>query len=342
LDSINFQFADTGNLVWLAVIPLLGVVSIYGRVQKKKSLHRFASSELLPFLSNSVSLHKQRLKTGLLFASMLFLVFTLMRPQGNPVEKTIKKRGRDLVFVMDVSRSMLAEDLKPNRLGRAKQLVSDVVDVLEGDRVGLLVFAGSTAIKCPLTLDYNYFKNVLNRVTINDVTRGGTAIGDAIRTVSDRVFYDQDTKYRDIILITDGEDHESFPVEAAEGAAKRGIKIHTIGLGDPDGANIPIRSSGTYSLLKHQDQTIKTRLDETTLKKIAEVTQGVFIPVRTNLVDLADLYRDYIAVLEKRETESKESKVWSELFQFFLGIVIVLLMAEALISEKGKNFGKLS
>ncbi len=340
MDSISFQFANTGNLVLLIVIPLLGAVFTFGWIQKKRSLNRFASLELLPYLTKSVSFHKQRLKTGLLFVSILLLVFTLMRPQGNPVEKTIKKRGRDLVFVIDVSRSMLAEDLRPNRLGRAKQLVSEVVDVLEGDRVGLLVFAGSTAIKCPLTLDYNYFKNVLNRITINDVSRGGTLIGDAIRTVSDRVFYDQDNKYRDIILITDGEDHESFPVEAAEGAAKREIRIHTVGLGDPDGANIPIRSSGTYSLLKHQNQTIKTRLDETTLKKIAEVTHGVFIPVRTNLVDLADLYRDYIAVAEKRETESKESKIWSELFQFFLGIVIVLLMVETLISEKGKGIGK--
>ncbi len=289
---------------------------------------------MLPFLLSDLSVPKRRSRVILFFVALLFLVITLMRPQGNPAEKTVKKRGRDLVFVIDVSRSMLAEDLKPNRLGRAKQIVSEVIDVIEGDRVGLLVFAGSTAIKCPLTLDYNYFKNVLRQIGPQDVSRGGSLIGDAIRTVSDRLFYDQDNKYRDIIIITDGEDHESFPVEAAEGAAKRGIRIHTVGLGDPEGSNIPIRDSGTYNLLKYKNKAVKSRLDEATLKKIAEVTRGIFVPVQTNLVDLAGLYQDYIAVAEKRETESRESRIWSELFQFFLGIAIVLLMIEMLIGEK--------
>ena len=298
----------------------------------------FARPELLPFLASECSRPKQFVKIFLLFTAMMFLGFTLMRPQGNPVEKTIKKRGRDLVFVIDVSRSMLAEDLRPNRLGRAKQLVSEVVDILEGDRVGLLIFAGATAIKSPLTLDYNYFKNTLGKISPDDVNRGGTHIGDAIRTVSDRLFYDQDNKFRDIILITDGEDHESFPVEAAESAGERGIKIHTVGLGDPDGANIPIRQSGTYNLLKFQDKNVKTRLDETTLKKIAEVTHGIFVPGRTDLVDLAELYQKHIAVAEKREVKSKETRVWNELFQFFLSIAILLIMFEALMGERRKVF----
>ncbi len=332
-----FRFAAIENSVWLVAIPLLGLIFLYGWYQKNRLLSRFASKQMLPDLTPSVSITKRRLKLILLLIAALFLAFTLMRPQGNPVEKIVKKRGRDLVFVVDVSRSMLAEDLKPNRLGRAKQIISDVVAILEGDRIGLLVFAGSTAIKSPLTLDYNYFLNILNRIGPEDVSRGGTSIGDAIRTVSDRLFYDQDNKYRDIIIITDGEDHESFPVEAAEEAAKRGIRIHTVGLGDPDGSNIPIRNSGTYSLLKHDNKTVKSRLDETTLKKIAEVSRGVFVPVRTNLVDLADLYRNYIAVADKRETESKESKIWSELFQFFLVISVLLLMLEALISERIAN-----
>lgn len=337
-----FQFASVEHSAWLGLIPLLGIVFYYSWYRKNKLLIRFANQQMLPGLVASVSTSKRLTKQVLLLLASLFLVFTLMRPQGNPVEKTVKKRGRDLVFVVDVSRSMLAEDLKPNRLGRAKQIISDVVAILEGDRIGLLVFAGSTAIKSPLTLDYNYFLNVLNNIGPDDVNRGGTLLGDAIRTVSDRMFYDQDNKYRDIIIITDGEDHESFPVEAAEAAAKRGIRIHTVGLGDPDGSNIPIRDAGTYNLLKHQNQTVKSKLDESTLKKIAEVSRGIFVPVRTNLVDLADLYRDYIAVAEKRETESKESKIWNELFQFFLGVAILLLMCETLISDKNTRFSSSS
>ncbi len=337
-----FQFNNITNLVWLIAVIAVGLLIVYSNYRKKKALSEFADGTLHPLLMRDLSITRRQIKQIFVLSALVFVVFTLMRPQGNPVERTVKKRGRDLVFVIDVSRSMLAEDLKPNRLGRAKQIVTDVVDVIEGDRVGLLVFAGSTAIKCPLTLDYNYFKNVLQRISPDDVNRGGSLIGDAIRTVSDRLFYDQDNKYRDIIIITDGEDHESFPVEAAEGAAKRGIRIHTVGLGDPSGSNIPLRDSGSYNLLKYKDQTVKSRLDESTLKKIAEVTRGVFVPVRTNLVDLAELYRDYIAVEEKRETEAKESKIWSELFQFFLGVAIVLLMIESLLGERTGHLVKSS
>ncbi len=319
---------------WFVTIPVIIAIFLYGLYRKKRGMEKFANPALIPYLTTQFSHQKQGIKIALLVLSTIFLVLTLMRPQGNPVTKTIRKKGRDLVFVVDISRSMLAEDLKPNRLGRAKQLISDVINILEGDRIGLLVFAGATAVKCPLTLDYHYFENILARVSIRDINRGGTHIGDAIRTVTDRLFYDRDNKYRDIILITDGEDHESFPIEAAEVAAKRGIRIHTVGLGDPDGANIPLRRDGSYALLKYKDQTVKTKLDETTLKKIAEITHGVFIPVRTNLADLAQLYRDYITIAEKQELESKESKVWSELFQFFLGVAILLLMVEFLLGER--------
>ncbi|MBU2647264.1 VWA domain-containing protein [bacterium] len=329
-----FQFANTDNSIWFALIPLIAGFWIYGQFRKKRSLALYANLRMHPSLGDQFSPPKQWVRTVLVFGSLILLILTLMRPQGNPVVQTVKKRGRDLVFVIDVSRSMLAEDLGPNRLGKAKQLVSDVVDILEGDRVGLLIFAGASAIKSPLTLDYNYFKNVLARISPEDISRGGTHIGDAIRMVSERLFYDRDNKYRDVILITDGEDHESFPIEAAEEAASRGIRIHTVGLGDPDGTPIPIRQSGTYSLLKYQNETVKSRLDETTLKKIAEITKGVFIPVRTRRVDLADLYHNHIATAEKREAESRQSKVWSELFQFFLGFAIILLMVEAILGER--------
>jgi Ca-activated chloride channel homolog len=329
-----FQFLEINNIYWLIILPLLVFLFIYGNYQKKKALHKFAHDSQIPFLTAQFSYPKQWVRYSLLIIATVFLILTLMRPQGNPVSRTIKKKGRDLVFVIDVSRSMLAEDLKPNRLERAKQMVSDVLDILEGDRVGLLIFAGATAIKSPLTLDYNFFRNILNRISPSDINRGGTHIGDAIRTVSNRLFYNRDNKYRDIILITDGEDHESFPVEAAEAAAKIGIKIHTIGIGNPDGANIPIRNKNTYSLLKYKDTTITSKLDESVLKKISETTSGVFIPVRTDLADLAGFYKEYIATAEKQEMESKESKVWSELYQFFLAVSIVLLMIDTLIGER--------
>lgn len=329
-----FQFAAVDNLIWALVLPLFAGGWAYAVYRRKQSLERYADLDTHPMLGEQHSPPKQWLRMFLILAGLLLLVITLMRPQGNPEVETVRKRGRDLVFVIDVSRSMLAEDLRPNRLGRAKQLVRDVVGILEGDRVGLLVFSGASAVKCPLTLDYHYFRNILDRISPDDISRGGTAIGDAIRTVSERLFYDNDNRFRDVILITDGEDHESFPIEAAEKAAERGIRIHTVGLGDPDGSTIPIRQSGTYRLLKHDNDIVITRLDETTLKKIAEITKGVFVPVQTHRVDLADLYQAHIATAEKREAESSETRVWSELFQFFLGIAIILLMAESLLGER--------
>jgi len=328
-----FRFAEIENIYWILILFVVILTYFYSFYRKKQALLKLADPALHAQLTDRFSLTKQWVKFIFVITALLMLIITLLRPQGDPVTKTIKKQGRDLVFVLDISKSMLAEDLKPNRLERAKQLISDVVDVLEGDRVALLVFAGSTAIKSPLTLDYYYFKNILSRISPDDVNKGGTNIGDAIRVVSQRLFYDQDNKFRDIILITDGEDHESFPLEAAEDAAQKGIRINTVGLGNPDGANIPIRQTENYSLLKYKSKVVETRLDETTLKKISEITKGVFIPVRTNLVDLADLYKDYIASSLKNVVESKKSKIWSELYQFFLGIAIIFLMVETVLGE---------
>lgn len=335
-----FQFAEVENIYWLSLLPLIGGLYFFSLHLKKKRLLLFSSAQLLPQLNRYFSYPKLYLRLVLILLTLIFLTLTLMRPQGNPVTQMVKKSGRDLFFILDVSKSMLAEDIKPNRLERAKQLISDVLDILEGDRVGLIVFAGGAVLKSPLTLDYYYFKNVLRQVSVNDVSRGGTHIGDAIRMVSEKLFYDQDNKYRDIILITDGEDHDSYPIEAAVAAEKKGIRIHPVGLGSPDGAHIPLRTEESLSLLKFQKKNITTRLDEPTLNKIAEITHGVFVPVRTNRVDLADLYTNHIAVAEKQEHESKTSSVWSELFQFFLGIAIFLLMIESLLGEHKLRFQK--
>lgn len=335
-----FQFAEVENIYWLFVIPLVIGLYFFSIYRKKKRLLLFSSPQLLPQLNRYFSYPKLYFRIILISVALIFLTLTLMRPQGNPTTQTITKKGRDIFFILDISKSMLAEDIKPNRLERAKQLISDVIDILEGDRVGLIVFAGNSVLKSPLTLDYHYFKNTLRHVSINDISRGGSHIGDAIRMVSEKLFYDQDNKYRDIILITDGEDHESFPIEAAISAEKKGIRIHPVGLGSPDGANIPLRENNGVKLLKFEEKNITTRLDEETLNKIAEITHGVFVPVRTNLVDLADLYTDYIATSEKQEHESKTSSVWSELFQFFLGISILLLMIESIIGEHKLRFRK--
>jgi len=272
------------------------------------------------------------LKAGLILVSIFFLVLAIMRPQGDPVEQKVIKKLLDVIFLLDISKSMLAADIKPNRLERAKIAISDVLDKMEGDRVGLVVFAGTAALKCPLTHDYNFFRTVLDRVSVNDISKGGSLIGDAIRMAVDKMFSGVEGKYKDIILITDGDDQDSFPVEAAEQAARAHVRIHTVGLGDPDGTRIPDPSGG---FIKYNGQVVRSGLNADLLREIAAATPGgVYIPVGTGTMDLGELYRKVIATSEKTEQESKRAKIWQEWYQFFLGIGIVLLSVEWFISER--------
>jgi len=323
----QFKFADMKWLWLIFIVPALGFLYAYAFYQKNRALRAFASMPTLKFISSSVSRPKQIVKGGLLLLSTVFLILTLMRPWGDPRQETVRRRGRDVVFLLDVSKSMLAEDLKPNRLDRAKIAIGDVMKIMTGDRVGLIVFAGNNALKCPLTHDYDFFLTVLERVSPSDVSRGGTNIGDAVRVAIRRVFGQKEGRFRDVILITDGEDHDTLPVNAAEEAAKHGIRIHTVGLGSPDGTRIRI-PGGEYHT---------SALNEKLLREIAAATVGTYIPVRTGNMDLGELYRKVIAAAEKKEEQSRKATVWSEWYQSFLLVGVVLLVIESMVGEIRKR-----
>ena len=330
----QFKFGDLRWLWLIFIVPVLALLYAYAFHHKSRALKTFASVKTLTFLSSSVSRKRQLLKAGLLLLSTVFAVLTLMRPWGDPREETVRKKGRDVVFLLDVSKSMLAQDLKPNRLQRAKMAIEDALNIMEGDRVGLVIFSGNNALKCPLTHDYDFFRTMLEKVSPDDVSRGGTNLGDAIRTATKKVFGGKEGKYRDIILITDGEDHGSMPIEAAEEAAKHGIRIHTVGLGSPDGTRVPI-SGGQY--LRYNDEYVRSRLDEKLLREIAAATLGTCIPVRTGTMDLGQLYSQVIATAAKREEESRRATVYSEWYQSFLLVALSLLVIESLIGERRKE-----
>lgn len=233
----------------------------------------------------------------------------------------------------------MAEDLAPNRLERAKYAIGDMVSRLEGDRVGLVVFAGTAALKCPLTLDYGFFNLMLEDVDINSIARGGTMIGDAVRKVLDEGFDDQEKKYKDLILITDGEDHDSFPVEAAEEAGRRGVRLIAIGLGDENqGKRIPVTNEfGQKSFLTYEGQEVWSKLDAGTLRKMANATPGGrYLNVATGTIDLGDVYSKLIAGEEKREIESLTIKLYEEKYQIFLFVALFMLLAEMVVSERKK------
>jgi Ca-activated chloride channel family protein len=323
------------SFLWLALVPVL--FYLWARYRRKRALRLFVEPELLSRISMNVNPARRLWKLLLVTLSVIFIVFALSRPAWNPKPQTVERRGRDIVFVLDVSKSMLAEDLAPNRLERAKFAIKDMIKSLRGDRVALVVFAGSAVLKCPLTLDYGFFRQMLERVNVNSVSRGGTLIGDAIRKALEDGFGDQEKKYKDIILITDGEDHDSFPVKAAEEAFNRGVRIIAIGLGDEDqGKRIPITDdSGRKVFLKYKGREVWSKLDATTLRKMANATDGgKYLNVATGNIDLGEVYRKLIAGEEKRKMESKTIKLYEEKFQIFLAIAIALLVFEMFVTER--------
>jgi len=324
-------------LLWL--LPIMAAVYGYSFYRKRQSLKAFAGSELLNRINVSVSVKRQVVKATLLLTAVLAIVVALTGPGWNPKPEKIQRKGRDIVVLLDVSRSMLAEDIYPNRLARAKLEISELLEELQGDRIGIIAFAGLPIVRCPLTGDYAFAKLALAELTPDSVSRGGTNIGDAIRKATDEVFDQQQRDYKDIILITDGEDHESFPEMAAEKAAQEGIRIFAIGLGDEsEGKRIPItESDGKKKFLKYKGEEQWSKLDSDTLRKIVYATAGgKYVPWGTGDFNLTEFYRQTIATSEKKQLESTTTLRYDEKFQIFIALALGLLMIEALVSDRKK------
>ena len=308
--------------------------------RKAKTLRILANSEMLRKINTSVSLKKQIFKAFLLVAAFISIVAALTEPKWNPQAQKIKRKGRDVVILLDTSRSMLAEDIKPSRLERSKIAITDLMETLKGDRIAIVTFAGNSVIKCPLTQDYAFVRMALADISSESTSRGGTMIGDAIRKAVEEVFDRKSREYKDVILITDGEDHESFPVQAAEKAASEGIRIIAIGLGDEDqGSRIPITGpDGEKSFLKYEGREVWSRLDGDTLRKVVYATEGgKYLSVEPGTtLDLGEIYEKLIAPAEKRELESVTMTRYDEKFQVFLALGIGLIICEVLISERKK------
>ncbi len=325
-------------LLW--VVVLLAGLYVYAARRRAVAIRRFADASLLGRLNLTVSGSARAWKAVGTLTALGLIVLALARPAWNPEPKTVHRQGRDVVFLVDVSKSMFADDLLPNRLERAKLAIGDCLEVLEGDRVGLVVFAGTAVVKCPLTLDYGFFRMMLSSLSPGEVSRGGTLIGDALRRSLEDVFDDKDSKYRDVVLITDGEDHDSFPVEAAQEAGRRGVRLIAIGLGDEtQGRRVPVVDErGRQTFLTYEGQEVWTKLDATTLREMASVTpDGQYLNVATGAFDLGQIYLDLIASAKRRELEDQTVTLYEEKFQVFLGIAILLLCIETVVSERKRN-----
>ena len=319
----------------LVLIPVL--LAFYWVVfrLKRKALERFGSLDLMKKLALSFSPRKQRWKVALLILAVFFLLFSLARPQLGTRLTLMKREGVDIVIAMDCSLSMLAEDFKPSRLEKAKQEVNGLISRMRGDRVGLVAFAGVAFIQCPLTLDYSAAQMFLDIIDTRLIPQPGTAVGDAIRA-SVKAFNQKERKYKVLILLTDGEDHDSDPLGAAEEAAADGIRIYAIGIGSVQGEPIPLKSSrGMVEGYKKDKEgsVVVSKLDETTLQKIALATGGKYYHATSGEMELDRIY-DEISKMEKKELEGKMMTQYEDRYQFFLFISILLLVVEFLLTER--------
>ncbi len=329
------QFANPQFLYLFALLPLLLGLYWWAARRRQQQLLDVGDAALVQRLADSVHSGRRRLKNGLLLAAVGFLVLGLADPQLGTRLEEVKRQGVDIFVALDVSNSMLAEDVPPNRLERAKHEVLQFIDQLQGDRIGLIPFAGIAFVHCPLTLDYEAAKIFLREISPEMLPLPGTAISEAIETAQ-RSFVAKEKKHKVLIIITDGEDHEANPVEAAKAAAEEGIVIFTIGIGSTRGAPIPVYDQAGNRIgykRDRQGQIVTTRLNPAILQQIAEATGGKFYLATGQQNELQKIYSE-IARMEKKELGMREYTQFEDRFQPFLLIAFILLVIELFIGER--------
>ncbi len=332
------QFAHS---IWLlAGVAACGILTLSFYFFQKKStaaLQEFASGRLLGKLTQGVSPRKRMIKRVIPVLAVAAIFTALARPQMGFQWKEIKRKGIDILVAVDTSKSMLAEDVKPNRLERSKFGIMDFVSKLEGDRVGLLPFAGTAFLMCPLTLDYNAFKNSLEALDTGIIPQGGTDIASAIYEAESA--FQNDANHKILVLVTDGEDLEGEALSAATEANNKGLTIYTVGVGTRSGELIPLTSGGKNGAFVKDEtgQPVKSRLDETMLQKIAEATGGRYEPLGQQAEGLEAIYREKLSLVPKQELAERMQRVPMERFQWPLMLALILLLAEFAISDRKRS-----
>ncbi len=329
------QFGALHYLHGLWIVLALALFLVWSAQRARVLLARFAHVEMLQRMLAHVSPRRQAWKRVLIVASLALLVLALMEPKWGYTWEHVVRRGIDVIVAVDVSRSMLASDIRPSRLERAKRSVLDLLNIMDGDRVGLIAFSGGAFVLCPLTLDYGACKMFVDDLDPQLISRGGTRIGDAIRKAITS-FEGQEKKHRALILITDGEDHDSDPIGAAEEAHKHGIRIFCVGIGSREGSPIQIPDErGRMTYLKDSaGQAVLSKLGEDTLKRVAYITGGAYVPATAAGLELDVLYHERIATMEQKELESTRQKRYLHRFQWPLALAALVLICEALLDDR--------
>ncbi len=335
---MDIQFGNPDSL-WLLLVVVAGLaITGYAIVARRRAVQQFATSRHRQALLPTGAGTRQWLSAFLVVGSIALMVVSLLDIRWGKTWREVPQKGIEVMFVLDVSRSMLAEDASPNRLSRAKQQIKDMLDEMAGDRVGLVVFAGETRQPVPLTSHYADFKQTLDSVGTHSVRRGGSQLGDAIEAAANG-FISKTNDHKAIVIFTDGEDQESQPVEIAKKLyADQGIRIFTVGLGDMDqGARIPDTESQRGGFVQHQGQQVWSKMNGQILNEIATETNGAYIPAGTKRVNMADVYHGYVANVEQTEFETAKINAYIARFQWFAAPALALLLLEVFVSTRGSK-----
>lgn len=332
------HFANLHYLYALIIIPILIIIFIFARRNKKKALKRFGDNDVIKSLMPLVSRRRPTVKFILVLLVLSLIIVAIARPQRGSKRKSHKAEGVEIIIALDVSNSMLAQDIKPNRLMAAKRSITRMLEHLDNDKIGLIVFAGKAYMQVPVTTDYTATKMLLSTISTDVVSEQGTAIGEAIRLAS-KSFTPDDEATKVLVIITDGENHEDNPIEAAKTAAEKGIVVYTIGLGDAKGSPIPIKGGSNYRKDK-SGHVIMSKLNEKMLINIASAAHGKYIRANNMRIGLKTLYEE-VEKLDKQEMESVVYDEYEDFFQYIIFLAILILLFDYLImNRKNKKLEK--
>jgi Ca-activated chloride channel homolog len=329
-----FRFLHPEYFYLLTLIPIIIGLFWFASILQKRAINRFGNIDTLMQLMPGFSLNRGWLKTIVFSTAILFIILGLAGPQFGSKLTEVKRKGIELIIALDVSNSMMAQDIQPNRLERAKQAISRLVDKLSDDRLGLIVFAGDAYVQLPITNDYISAKMFLSSISPGIVPKQGTAIGSAISLAASS-FSPQSETSKVIVILSDGENHEDDPVEAAKKAAEQGIYVYAIGIGSPQGSPIPASSQDNQpSFWKDKDgNVVVTKLDEETLSKVAVAGNGKYIRATNTQLGLLPLF-DEINKMQKTEIKDKVYSEYDDQFQYLFAAALILLIFEFVTLER--------
>lgn len=333
-----YELEEKSYLYLLCILPILVAVFLYIQFWKRKKQQEFGDLALIKKLSPEKSTFKPILKFVVFLLALTSLILALVNPKIGTKMETVKREGIDIVFAVDVSKSMLCEDIAPNRLEKSKQLVSQIINNLAGDRIGIVAYAGSAFPVLPITTDYSSAKMFLQSMNTDMVSSHGTSLDEAIQLASD--YFDKGNKTSKlIIMISDGEDHSEGAEDAAEEANKKGIKILTIGVGTVKGGPIPLKNNGVVESFKRDpnNDVVITKLNQESLSIIAKNTKGSYIN-GNNTKEVTEFLKKALNNIEKTEFEATQMADFQSQFQWFIGFAFILLFLDIFLLERKTNW----